>query len=81
MQERVTGAPLTAEQRPLFFKHAQRVPKGDLTEDQHSRLVAFEQARAVRHEQEWWEQHPLRLWLQLGLVFVQTYCGRTGTNP
>jgi hypothetical protein len=48
----VTGTPLAAEQRPLFFKHATYVPKLDLTDDQHARLVEFEKGRAERHEKD-----------------------------
>jgi hypothetical protein len=48
----VEGTPLTAEQRPLFFKHANRVPKGDLSDSAHQQLVEFEETRAKNHEVE-----------------------------
>lgn len=50
LQETPTGAPLTAMLRPLFFRHPIRVPKADLTDAQHQRVVAYEEERAKRHE-------------------------------
>lgn len=47
------GTPLTAEKRPLFFRHTARVPKGDLTEEQWRGLVEFECGRAVEQEKKW----------------------------
>lgn len=47
------GVPLTAEQRPLFFKHPVRVAKADLSDDRHAELVEFEAGRAKKHEQQW----------------------------
>lgn len=53
LQDSVGGVPLTAEQRPLFFKHPVRVPKAGLTDEQHAELEQFEAGRAKKHEQQW----------------------------
>jgi hypothetical protein len=54
LQEPVPGAPLTAEQRPLFFRHAAQVPKGSLAEEDHAYMVEVEADRAKRQEDERW---------------------------
>lgn len=51
-QAPVTGAPVTAEQRPLYFKHAVRLAKGGLTAEQYERLVNYEQTRSTRQQEE-----------------------------
>jgi len=52
LRETVTGTPVTAQQRPLFFKHACRVPRGVLSDSEHQQVVEYEETRAKNQEVE-----------------------------
>ena len=53
LQESVRGVPLTAEQRPLFFRHPVYVPKSGLTDEEHADIQRHEASRAKKSEEDW----------------------------